>query len=130
MTQEERKRVSAEMVSLREYFESLLSSQRLYFESKLEGFDEAVKVRADALDRRLEGLNELRGVVTDNASRLITREAVELMFNAHSIDINDLKKSRDVLAGKADTSAVNRANMFSIIGIAIGLVSLLSRFIK
>jgi hypothetical protein len=60
MTEAERKAVQNEMVSLREYFEALLYSQKEYFDTKLESMNERYAKFESIVDVRMDHLNEIR----------------------------------------------------------------------
>jgi hypothetical protein len=53
------------------------------------GIADRALIRADAvMDKRVEAINELRGVVTDQQATFITREAAELLISGLRSDIS------------------------------------------
>ena len=68
---------------------------------RLSGMEERVIGLQQGLKQILDGIGELRG------------------------DIRSLERSRDVLAGKADQSAVTRVLLVSLVGLAVSVTSVL-----
>lgn len=87
-------------ITLREYFDLELSNVR-----------KSVDIAYDSMEKRLEGMNEFRETLKDQASRFITRAEMEAK-------IEILDKNR-----KDSTSLV-----LATAGIIISVLSLLSRF--
>jgi hypothetical protein len=83
------------------------------------------------MNSRLEGMNEFRETLRDQASRFLTREEVRLMLKPindraceNSDAIDSLELTRAELKGKATQSSVYLAYFISFIGIVLGIVSL------
>jgi len=84
------------------------------------------------MNSRLEGMNEFRATLKDQASRFLTREEVMLMLkplekssDEHAKDIKSLELTRAELAGKASQKSVYIAWVLSVIGIVISVIKLL-----
>jgi len=97
--------------------------------SKFEGNDKATQLAYDSMNKRLEGMNEFRDQLKDQASRFITRDEFGIITNRLIEDIRELREGKARLEGKADQSSVNKAFTLSIIGLVVALVSLLTRVI-
>jgi len=89
---------------------------RDYFESQLEAYQRAVEIATRTLDKRLDGMNEFRDTLRDQASRFVTRDELALKVDVLQAQIGELKKFRDQAAGKADTKAVYIAYALAVIG--------------
>ena len=89
----------ADGITLRDYFEAKLQAERCYFESRLLALEKASDIVSKAR--------------TDQIERI-------------TVDIADLKRSRDEAAGKASQTSVLISMAFGIAGIVFGIVNLLS----
>ena len=102
-------------------------SLKEYFDTRLAALEKATCVASTAMERRLEGMNEFRDTLTDQASRFITRGEMALQLASLSAEIKSLASYRDKMEGKASQSSVNIAYAFTAVGILISLISLLTR---
>jgi len=87
-------------VALKEHLETRLAAQRDYFLARFEAVEKATDLMAEGLLERLAGI---------------------------ALDIADLKRSRDVAAGKASQSSVIISMLFGLAGVVLGIVGLLLR---
>ena len=72
-------------VSLRDHFEKQIEWVDRYFERRVEDAQERVDKAEQQLNKRLEGMNEFRDTLKDQASQFITKrehEAVESRISA------------------------------------------------
>jgi len=105
---------SKEAVSLKEHFDSRLKS-----------IEKSTDLAARTLEKRLEGMNEFRDTLKDQASRFVTREEMDLRTGANREAINELRTFKDRLEGKASAQSVYIAYVISFVGIALAIVSIL-----
>lgn len=96
-----------------------------YFESKIRAIEKASAIRARALDKRLESMNEFRASLKDQSSKFITRDEINICLNKIDEDIDDLEKYRASLEGKANTSSVYIAYLIAFIGIVISVIGII-----
>jgi hypothetical protein len=68
------------------------------------------------MERRLEGMNEFRDQLRDQAARFVTREEAAIIHERFVEDIRSLRESRAELQGKASMLSV-------VIAIGIGIAS-------
>jgi hypothetical protein len=101
-------------VSLKEYVDALLKA--------LETRIEQARI---SMEKRLDGMNEFRDALRDQAANSPTRNEVETELEAIKKDIKTLISFMDTVGSKASQGDVNRGIMFSIIGLVIGAVGLL-----
>ena len=118
-------------VALKEHFETRLDALQRHTESQLLSIDRATCLALQAMDKRLEGMNEFRAALSDTTARLVTREElaalnVRYLDNVARLDtdISELKTYRATMEGKASQSSVNAATVLSIIGLIMALISL------
>ena len=109
-------------VSLKEYFLSMITA-----------IESSRKLAFDAMDKRLEGMNEFRAALKDQASGFITRAEHNLILK----EIQDLREFRIKLESKADQSSVNKVSsiaivglILSFIGLVVSIVGLIMRFVR
>jgi hypothetical protein len=77
-----------------------------YIDMRFDAVDKAVAIYRDEMNRRLEGMNEIRSQLDRQAAGFITREAVEGMI--------ELQTSRIL--------AMERAGMGAAITVVVGIV--------
>jgi hypothetical protein len=105
-------------------------------EEKLDGLAETVALRffenqraitkaEDSMTSRLEGMNEFRDQLKDQATKFALRDEVNRRFDEVVEDIKSLELSKATLEGKASQGAVFIAYAISAIGIILGIVSML-----
>jgi hypothetical protein len=92
-------------------------------EERLNSYEKAVSVATAAMDRRLDGMNEFREQLKDQASKFLTKDVYESKHELIVQQINDLNISKAVLEGKA-----SQKSMF--ITMAVSIVSLLLALYK
>ena len=104
-----------EVVSLKEYFESRLAEQ-----------EKAREIAFQALDRRLESMNEFRKTISDQTNCQTTRREHETLQER----VKQLELKGAEFQGKASQSSVNFATLVSVLGILIGIMAMIGHFIK
>ena len=98
-----------------------------HFEARLAAVEKATDIAAKAMDRRLEGMNEFRDTLRDQASRFVTREEMASALEVIKADVEANKTFRNQMQGKASVSAVYVGYALSAIGIITGIIALFSR---
>jgi hypothetical protein len=81
--------------------------------------DMAVELTAVSVEKRLDALSRL----TENMVTRIEHGVVEKQINELGISVAKIE-------GKADQSAVNRANLFSTLGVLIGIAAIIISLIR
>jgi hypothetical protein len=97
-----------------------------------ERLKDAAAARGDALsamNKRLDGMNEFRDTLRDQAAQFLTRKEYDAKHEVLTLQIRALELSKAVLDGKASQGAVIAAYIVSGIGILISLIDLVSRFL-
>jgi GTP-dependent phosphoenolpyruvate carboxykinase len=126
-------RVHGAVVSLREYLEKLVAhaeelalkdnaALEQLLSEKINAANKATELAKASADDRMEKSNQVRDQLREQAATFITIKETEARFNNVAADIRELMKSRDLLAGKADQSSVNRAQTLGIIALIISIV--------
>ena len=123
MTPEERENLA--IVSLRDYVEGRCEWLAQYFESRIIAVEGATRVAADALNRRLEGMNELRDAMKDQSAQFVSRKEHDLLTE----DIRGLRESRAKEEGKATQSQMMIAWAMAGGGLVLSIVALILRFL-
>lgn len=67
-------------------------SLREYFESKITDIKDSVKLAYSQMEKRLEGMNEFRDTLKDQASRFVTRDEMESKMSVMQSKIDALNK--------------------------------------
>lgn len=105
----------AEAVTLREYVETKLAANQ-----------RALDLAHSAMERRLNGMNEFRDTLRDQASRFVTREEVDLRIDRLTEQIREIKSFMDRLTGKADTKALYVSYVIAGLSLMLSAISLIS----
>jgi len=100
-------------------------SWRDYVDTRLDGLDKAAKVSRDALEKRLDALNEIRSAMRDQTSTLATKVELEGPLR----DLRSLCEWRSSMEGKASQSSVNTAMLLSIVGTLLAILGLILRLV-
>jgi len=96
-----------------------------HFESRIEALEKATGVAAVAMERRLDGMNEFRDTLRDQAARFATRDEVNLRINTLNDEVETLKIFRAVIDAKANINAVYVSYVLALVGIVLSILSLL-----
>jgi len=117
-------------VSLKEYFDMRLKHIEETMNERLVSQASAVKIAHDAVERRLESMNEFRQSLTDQNKTFVSlaefdayKTMVRQDLSRLSTDITSLNLSRAELSGKASQSQV-------LLSLAIGITSLVITIVK
>lgn len=111
--------------ALSDYRMEATQSLREFLIHQLQNIKEQTNDRSVSMEKRLEGMNEIRNAMKDQASRLLDRKEFESYKEAADKDIRMLRESKAELGGKADQSSVTRIFVVSIIGTVISVIMLL-----
>jgi hypothetical protein len=96
-----------------------------HIESRIAALENATTIAAENMEKRLDGMNEFRAQLKDQANTFISRNEYVLTIEKLISDIKTLQLSKANLEGKASQQSVLVAYLISIIGIIIALISLL-----
>ena len=100
-------------------------SLRTYFDSKFEALDRANIVAYASMEKRLEGMNEFRDTLRDQAARFITRTELDTVKERIDADIRVLREYKSLLEGKASQTSVNFAMIMSAMSLLVGIASII-----
>lgn len=101
-----------------------LVSLREYLEAKINSVEKAIDLAREAMEKRLEGMNEFRAQLKDQASVLITRNEVDVQITRINTDIKLLNESKAKLEGKASQSAMNATIALSVAGLILSIATI------
>jgi len=112
------------------YMEKSMVHLKELFNSEIRSIDRATDIARVGMEKRLEGMNEFRQQLNDQAKEFITRPELNAIRKEIEADIRILRESKATLEGKADQKAVNIAMAISLIGLIIGVIAIIIHFIK
>ena len=98
-------------------------SLKEHFESRIVALEKATTIAAINMEKRLDGMNEFRSQLKDQASTFISRNEYTVMMEKLQQDIKTLQISKANLEGKASQQSVLIAYLISIISLCIALIS-------
>lgn len=96
-------------VTLRAHFEALLASR-----------DEAVAKAEAAMNRRLDGMNEFRDTLRDQASRFVTTDVLNVRFDTVMQKVWSLERFRDNLDGRI----LAWGSIFVVLNLILGIAGI------
>lgn len=102
-------------------------SLKEYFDSRFDAMDKALRLATDALNARLESMNEFREALRDQASRMVTRAECSVLHNRSTDDIRGLQKFQSTLEGKASQNAVILAILISTVSAGVAIAGLVMK---
>jgi len=103
-------------VSLKEYVDTL-------FAEKQRAIDKA----ENSMNTRLEGMNEFRNTLKDQAGKFVTREEIGITLRRLNEDVRGLEKKSAQAEGKASQSSAIFAAVVALAGLVLGLFNLLGK---
>ena len=104
--------------------EAMAVSLKEYFEVRLQSLDRATNTAAALMEKRLEGMNEFRNTLKDQANQFLTRNEFVMMMDKMTSEINALREFRVSVESKASQTSVIFVGVLSVIGVLIGVVGL------
>jgi len=110
-------------VSWRTYVDALVAALQSEINRRVESIQRETETARLSMEKRLDGMNEFRTALKDQAHDFITRKEYDVSCK----DIADLKKSRDIATGKASQNSVLIAYLLAAIAIAISFISMFVR---
>ena len=100
-------------------------SLKEHFEARIAALEKATEVASGAMDRRLDGMNEFRDTLRDQASRFVTREELDIKIGVVVEAISELKMYKAQMEGRASVSSVYVSYAIALLGIVLSVISLL-----
>jgi lysyl-tRNA synthetase class I len=105
-------------------------SLKEYVDVRIKQIEKSTELTHQAIDKRLEGMNEFRDALKDQAAGFFTRKEHELYKEKIDAELKTLQKFQTEMQTKANQSSVNITLGISIIGIILGMVSFIMGFFK
>ena len=109
-----------DIVSLREHLESRIEHQEKFFMGKFEDLYRSTDLLAKQMEKRLEGMNEFREQLKDQASNFVTR----LEFDTMHKEVEMLRRNEKFVEGKASQASVYGAYLIATITLIATLIKL------
>lgn len=106
-------------VSLREYLESQIKWVDRHFASQITTINEKTAAAKEQIDKRLEGMNEFRDALKDQASRLATKDEVAALKDSTNERLQVLELGKANFEGKVAVLSVLVASVVSILIVGI-----------
>jgi hypothetical protein len=97
-------------------------SLREYVDLRFAANEKAIQLATDALNHRLEGMNEFRDEMSKDKIAYMTKESFEVKHNEITKQVDELRLNRANLEGKASQMSVVIAYIFTVLGIIVSVV--------
>ena len=95
-----------------------------YMDVKFLALEQATKLAASAMEKRLDGMNEFREALKDQQNRFLPREEYTLMHEKLCGEIKNLEAFKNQLEGKASQVSVYVAWAIAAIGFILSAIAL------
>lgn len=122
-------------ISLKEYLEQKIEAVEKLNQKTFEMNNLAIKKAEDAMNLRLESMNEFRASMKDQQSVFATKAEFHSHTSSNEIAIDDLKKqlgkiqtALEVTATKAGMPMVYIIGLGSVVSLVLGIINLMSKF--
>jgi hypothetical protein len=105
---------------------------RDYVDTRLTAIEASVALARINLEKRLDGMNEIREQLHDQADTFVTgveHEALCARIDRMEAEIHGLRESRAELSGKASQSSVDNAKVMAMIGLLLAIVGIVLKFV-
>lgn len=107
-----------------------------YVESRFKATEKATKLAYALLEKRLEGMNEFRAALRDQANQFMYRNEHGVVHEHLDADIRILRESKALLEGKASQESVDKlrnyatlAMIITIVGVCVSIGALITAII-
>ena len=101
-------------------------SLRDLFEQRIEALEKQMETTSHQMERRLDSMNDIKSQLV----HLLTKSEYEVFVDKVNEDIRMLRESKATLEGKASQASANLAMLIAVIGVVIGIVSMIHSFMK
>jgi hypothetical protein len=91
---------------------------------------ENVKLTTDAMDKRLEGMNEFRAALKDQNSTFVTKAEFELLKESRGRELRELQEARLISDSKASQKSVTMSFFVAYAAVLISLVGMLINLVR
>jgi hypothetical protein len=98
-----------------------------YFDTRLNSIDKALGLASAQMEKRLEGMNEFRDALKDQAGRFITRAELEAYLDKINFNIKSLELSKATLEGKASQQSVILTALLSLCSLILGIIGVFTK---
>jgi len=116
------------VVSLKDYIESIVGALEKNVNSKLDQMDRAVTKAENATERRFEGVNEFRAALQDLTRTFIPRQEIESMFKNTNDKLNAYCAKLDRIESMKQGGNVVWAYVLSGVSLMAALIALVTKF--
>ena len=114
-----------------QHIETMLGTMCRYIDTRFQADHDATAVAREAMDKRLDGMNEIRDALRDTTGMMLSKsEHIAYMgtiaeyMRRNDNDIRQLREASAEGKGKADQSTVARVATFAVIGVVMSVASL------
>lgn len=104
--------------------DKMCGMERLISE-KFESNEKALITAKEALDKRLDSMNEFREALREQAAKMMTRDEYNVNHEAFRNQLNELSKAKERMEGKASQSSLYVATAIAVLSLFIGAIHVL-----
>jgi hypothetical protein len=135
-------------VSLRDHFQAQCDERMLRLEAEIRhlreqavqvekaidakfcALEKSTQIIAASLEKRLDGMNEFRDTLRDQAGRFFTRDEHEAYIKVVDVDLRSLRESRARIEGSATHGSVMIASGVAVLGLMLAAIGIVMDLIR
>ncbi len=121
--------IQEDTVTLRDYIETKLCALRDHIDTRLEEIEKATEIARSSMEHRLNEMNEIRGSLRDTVANQVNRDRCDTRMNVVDAELEELKKYRNTMEGKASQSSLNTVILMTVISLLMSAVSIALKLI-
>jgi len=118
------KAVDAAFAAQQQAMTTALAAAERAVATALQSAEKAVSKAEVAQEKRLEGVNEFRAQLTDQAATFVRREDVDVRLNALGDRLNETNTKVTKLEENRIGQTASRGSVYAFIGAAVGLIGI------
>jgi hypothetical protein len=99
-------------------------SLREFIEAKFVALEKATDDARSQMEKRLDGMNEFRETLRDQAAKFVTRDELDLHMNKVDAVLKDLQTTRSELKGKAEQQTVTQTTILALLALFLAGLAL------
>ena len=94
---------------------------------KFKALEKSTESARSAMEKRLDGMNEFRETLKDQAAKFVTRSELEILLERINEDVRILRESKAMIEGKASQFSLNVTMSIALCSLIISIVGMFIR---
>jgi preprotein translocase subunit SecF len=116
--------------SLREHFEALLAANDLRQQQRFDAQQQALRDALAANEKRLDGMNEIRGQLDSQARTFMPRPEADQRFGAMEQRIGKIEAMQTRVVGRGEGKSASTTALLAVVGLLIAVIGVIVAFFR